>query len=290
MDASLIARLWRFPRKSREDRRRSILTRFYRWMPYAPVPIKLQFNSWWLAQYEYSTDMILNSGYENAETAFVQRILRREMTVLDIGANRGYYTMLASKKVGKGGRVMAFEPSPRDRRFLKANLLMNRCKNVIVEPIALGSESGEADLHIVQGYSTGCHCLRRPDTMHRVERVRVKVRTLDGYMEANGIQQADFVKMDIEGGELEVLKGATKLLTRQPRPVILCELFEKRTRPWGYPASDIVQHLEKLGFRWFDLFEDGRLGSMPDKGFAEDGNYVAVPEEQLCSLQEIGLV
>jgi FkbM family methyltransferase len=258
-------------------------------MPRAIVPIKLPFNAWWLAQYEYSTALILNSGYENAETAFVRRILHEGMTVLDIGANRGYYTLLASRKVGRSGRVIAFEPSPRDRRFLKTNLLMSRCKNVTVEPVALGSEPEEAELYVVQGFSTGCNCLRRPDPLHKVKRLNVKVCTLDEYVHARQIPQADFVKMDVEGGELDVLRGAARLLARRPRPIILCELIDQLTQRWGYQASDVVHHLDRLGFCWFGLFDEGRLGSMPDKGFAEDGNYVAVPEEKLAGLQRGGI-
>jgi FkbM family methyltransferase len=289
MEANLIARLWRFPHKPWEEQRRSLLHRIHRWMPGVAVPIKLPFGTWWLAQHEYSTDLILNSGYEKAETAFVQRILREGMTVLDIGANRGYYTMLASRRVGNRGRVIAFEPSPRDRRFLRANLLMSRCRNVSVEPVALGSQSGETELYVVQGYSTGCNCLRAPNLPHPVRKVRVSISTLDECLESRDIRQADFVKIDVEGSELEIMKGAQKLLTRRPRPIILCELIEQLTQRWAYQASDMVHYLERLGFCWFGLIDDGGLGSMPDKGFAEDGNYVAVPEEKLASLQREGI-
>jgi FkbM family methyltransferase len=76
------------------------------------------------------------------------------MTVLDVGAHNGFYTLLASKKVGPSGRVIAFEPSPRERQRLLSNLWINRCSNVIVEPVALAEEDSVATLFVVSGAET----------------------------------------------------------------------------------------------------------------------------------------
>ena len=62
----------------------------------------------------------------------------------------------------------------------------------------------------------------------------------------------DFIKLDVEGAELDVLKGADLLLNRRPRPVILAEVQDVRTQPWGYRARDI-QHLSHKGYKWFRL-------------------------------------
>jgi len=286
MGANLIARLWHFPRKPWIEQRCSILYRIYRWIPGAVVPIRLPFGALWLAQYDYTTQNVLYTGYyEELETKFVGKILGPGMTMLDIGANRGYYTLLASRRVGPCGRVVAFEPSPRERRFLKCNLVLNRCKNVAVEPMALGSRSGEANLYVVARYGSGCNSLRPPDTELPVATAHVSVSSLDDYLRLRRIDRVDFVKMDIEGGELDVLKGATTLTTRGPRPVFLCELLDKRTRPWGYRAQETLTHLEKLGFRWFSLSSEGRLGAMPGRLAEMDGNFVAVPEERAGDLR-----
>ncbi len=150
-ETSLFERLWNFPRKPAVERRRSVVYRIFRLAPGTIVPIRLPFGPWWLAQREYSTHLILNSGYEETETPFVQRFLRKGMVFVDVGANRGYYTLLASKKIGLGGRVIAFEPSPRERRFLKWNLRLNGLKNVKVEAFALGSKPGQSNLFQVDG-------------------------------------------------------------------------------------------------------------------------------------------
>jgi len=290
MEASIVRRLWRFPRKPWADQRRSILFQTWRVFPGAIVPVRLPFGAWWLAQHEYSTDMILNSGYEKTETDFVQKMLQDGMTVLDVGANRGYYAMLASRRVGPHGRVIGFEPSPRERKFLKANLLLSRCRNVTVEPIALGSKPGQADLYVVDGYSTGCNCLRPRDSEFAGKNVHVAVRTLDEYTRAEGIRGVDLLKIDIEGGELEVIKGAGTLLRQRPRPIILCEMIDQLTHLWGYEAREIVHRLQELAFRWFDLLPAGQLAPLADGKTTFDGNYVAVPEEKLASVSDAGWI
>jgi len=92
------------------------------------------------------SDAIFTDSFEKAEIHFVENFLKEGMTVLDIGAHHGFYTILASKKVGPSGRVIAFEPSPRERRRLLLHLKLNQCSNVKVEPSYVHSLSEEAKI------------------------------------------------------------------------------------------------------------------------------------------------
>ena len=103
---------------------------------------------------------------------------------------------------------------------------------------------------------------------------------LDNYIRKNDLSRVDFVKMDVEGAELAVLKGATEFLARRPRPVVFCEVQDMRTRPWGYPAREIVEFLRQRGFRWFVPSADGGLRPLPLDQTEFDGNFVAIPEER----------
>lgn len=93
------------------------------------------------------------------------------------------------------------------------------------------------------------------------------------------MKSVDFMKLDVEGGELSVLQGAQRLLESAPRPVILTEVQDIRTQPWGYRAREIISFLSDKGYRWFSISADGSLA--PLEVFAEtfDGNFVACPEE-----------
>jgi FkbM family methyltransferase len=193
------------------------------------------------------------------ETGFVSRLLRRDMTVVDIGAHHGLYTLLASKRVGWDGHVIAIEPSPRECARLEKHLRLNRCSNVELVPCAAGEDPGETDLFLVDGFNDWCKCLRPPAIAEPTRTVRVRVRRVDEILSELRISRVDFVKLDVEGAELSVLYGAMRLLKRAPRPAILAEVQDIRTAAWGYPAREIIQFLVRMDFRWFAIAAKGAL-------------------------------
>jgi FkbM family methyltransferase len=197
------------------------------------------------------------------------------MTVLDIGAHQGLYTLLASRCVRPSGHVFSFEPSPRERRALRLNLAMNFCSNVSVQPLALGSQETTADLYVVDEYNTGYNSLRPPNVPQPTSAVPVRVRTLDNWLSEKGIDRVDFIKLDVEGAELSVLKGARESLART-HPVLLVEVAQIRTSAWGYDAQEIGRFLEDMGYECFEILDEGKLtpASQADQ---REMNIVAFP-------------
>jgi len=222
---------------------------------------------------------LLEESFENAEHHFVEGFLRPGMTVLDVGANQGYYTLLASRKVGAQGKVFAFEPSPREVRRLKLHLWLNHCKNVELSTSALGAVTGTGKLHVVLRTESGCNSLRPPDVSQPIGVLAVPVERLNDVLKARGVTQVDFIKLDVEGGELSVLQGAQRLLESAPRPVILAEVQDIRTQPWGYRASEIIRFLSARGYKWFSLTTEGAAAPLDVQAETFDGNFVACPEE-----------
>jgi FkbM family methyltransferase len=275
----LFDRLGRFLRKPAAEQRRSMLLRWLQHGPGIPVPMRVPEIGWWLARNDFCGRAMLDDSFEKSERRFVESVLRKGMTVLDIGAHHGLYTLLASRKVGPQGCVVAFEPSTRERNTLRRHLRLNRCKNVRVEDVALGREAGSGELYVVEGIQTGCNCLRPPNIAEPTTKIAVEICTLDQRLERLGIQQVDFVKIDAEGAELEVFIGARRLFERQPRPVILVEVHDTRTIAWGYRSREIVAFLRKRGYRCFVLSEHAALEPMPDDIGEFNENVVAFPEE-----------
>lgn len=245
-----------------------------------PQHVRLPFGSRWMARNDACGRMILRGQFENIERRFVERFLKPGMVVLDIGAHHGYYSLLASHKVGPLGRVIAFEPSLRERRRLVQHLQMNGCANVQVEETALGETEGSAPLYVVRNTETGCNSLRPPAVRQSTYATEVRVARLDDFVIKNNLPRVDFVKMDVEGAELTVLKGAAEFLKQKPRPVILCEVQDIRTRAWGYPAREIVDFLRQRGFQWYVPSADEAIRPLPLDQAEFDGNFVAVPEEK----------
>lgn len=279
--ASPLSRAWRFLRKPWSEKKKAFYIRWARAFPNTPAPLRLSFGAWWLVRNDNTGLPISEGNFENAELAFVSRFLQPGMTVLDIGAHHGLYALLASKRVGPGGRVFAFEPSPRERKTLLRHLMINRCKNVTVEGLAIGSEEKDTSLFVVQGSNTGCNSLRRPapDVAGALLPTPVHVVRLDDWLEDCGVDRIDFIKLDVEGGEIEVFKGAERLLLRRPRPVVLLEVQDIRTQQWGYEAKEIITSLHQKEYQWFCVLEDGSLEPLDTTATNFEGNYVAVPQE-----------
>ena len=265
----------------------SLALRARRVFPNMPIPLRLSFGAVWLAEKGALDQELMYSGFEETEMQFVQRVLRPGMTVLDIGAHHGLYTLLASKCVGRNGRLIAFEPSPRECKRLAKHVRVNRCRNVEIESCALGKDSGEADLFVVNGFRDWGNSLRPPAVPDATQRVRVPLRRLDDVLAERGVGKVDFIKLDAEGSELAVLQGARRLLQAAPRPAILVEVEDERTRPWGYPARDILQLLARWNYRWFALSEIGTLYPASTDEESYDANMVALPDERVAEFQRL---
>jgi len=247
---------------------------WHRVLPDLPLPLRVAPGLWWIARQDAVSDDLFAGTFEQDARAVFAGLLGPGMTVVDIGAHAGLYTLIASKLVGAQGRVFAFEPSPRERLRLQAHVRLNRCRNVTIEPVALGDRDGEATLFVVQNSETGCNSLR-PGDVGDTRPVTVGLRRLDDYLTRGTITRVDVMKMDVEGAELSVLRGAEHLF-RTTRPTLLCEIEEARIAPWGYCGRDIVDLVASWGYDW-SAVASGGLCTMDLGRTMFSGNFVARP-------------
>jgi FkbM family methyltransferase len=281
-------RFRKFAASPRHEQFAIFVQRFHRIFPQIPIPFRLPFGAWFMLGNGVLDSALLWGCFENAELRFVEKFLAPGMCVLDVGAHHGLYTLLASKRVGNDGKVIAFEPSPRERRLLARNLHLNSSSNTLIEPFALGNKPSKAKLYLVQGGEDGCNSLRPPAVSASTQTEIVDVDSLDRYLEKAGIDKVDFVKLDVEGAEREVLLGAQGLLaaSSRARPVILAEVQDLRTEPWGYPAQEILQILDHAGYDWFRILDDGGLAPIEIKNQRYDANLLAIPRDQLADVSD----
>jgi len=282
---TLRERIRRFLAKPLREKYASVARRLRSRAMAIPLPIRLPFGAWWIARNDDIGRPLREGQFETAEAAFVGKYLQPGMTVLDIGAHHGLYTLLASLRVANGGRVFSFEPSARERKALLQHVRFNRCKNVSVQDVALGNENQEAKLYVVEGSQTGCNSLRPPVVASSTSPARINVVRLDDWLIGQSIDRVDFIKLDVEGGERAALQGAERLIERF-RPVLFAEVQDIRTRPWGYPAKEIIEQMIQKKYKWFGMAPDGLLSALDVSASEFDGNYVACPEERLTELQK----
>lgn len=188
---------------------------------------------------------------EGITTWFVGRWLGETDVFYDVGANVGYFTMLAASRLAAEGLVVAFEPNPIAREQLRCNLRANQLTNVIVKSEALGSRSSSGVLTQPDDH-TDHSTLGELDRVECQQQFTVEVRALDDMVQEVGAAPT-VIKMDVEGWEYEVIRGASQLLSSSSPPLIIAEMNEAIT---GRIAKDVnawVQVLEGYGYRFLDL-------------------------------------
>lgn len=202
-------------------------------------------------------------SYERELVHLFKRVLTPGMTVLDLGANIGYFSVLAAGLVGNTGQVYAFEPDARCFARLKKNL--SAFSWAQAHSIAVGDQPGTARFYYRQkGDETGWgSLLLGKDNASSLETL-VPVMSLDAWTCEQAIGRVDFIKMDVEGGEYRVLKGAEVLLS-QHRPIIVAELNEVCLRRDHREPTDVLSILRAAGYDTFS-FNDGVLGIPQDRG------------------------
>lgn len=211
-----------------------------------PVILPLGDGLLWVAQAGTFDFEILTWEVEEREA--VARIVHPGEVAIDVGAHCGLYTILLSRLVGPQGRVLAFEPSPRELPRLERHLRINDCANAKLEPIAVGNSSGTVTLYLSGGRrTTGTNSLR--PASGRTWNVNVPLQRIDDYVALHPeYARPDFIKMDIEGAELEALRGARDTIERS-HPTILIEMAEAQCVPWGYRCVEKYDLLAEWGYR-----------------------------------------
>lgn len=265
--------------------------------PPAPVePLRDPLDTWviavmdggrrlWVDLGDYGVSRPCMTGvYEPSETAFVAATLKPGDVFLDIGANIGWFTILAASIVGPTGRVLAFEPRPNSCARLAMSVAENGYTNVEVAAVAVGDMPGRLTVAaLISARNPGgtwSLATTALDTGLREghERFEVDVVRIDDL----ALDRCDLIKIDIEGAEKPALTGAAETI-RRLRPLILTEINpECLLQVSEIGAEEYVAFVERLGYRAWTLGEAG-VGEPLPEGFAAaiDGccNVVFVPVE-----------
>jgi FkbM family methyltransferase len=165
--------------------------------------------AWWIVG--SATHGCWLGSYEREKQEAFSAALAQGAIVYDVGANVGFYTLLASRAVGSRGRVFAFEPLPRNLGYLRRHLTLNGISNATVVASAVADRVGTTGFTEGQNPSTG--------RVTATAVLQVPAVSLDAFVYEQGQPAPAVVKMDIEGGEAAALRGAARLL-REARPVL----------------------------------------------------------------------
>jgi hypothetical protein len=198
------------------------------------------------------TGILVNGFHEPHTTRVVQQLLITAMTFFDVGAHVGQYTLLAAGLVGREGHVHSFEPDARSFRLLDHNVSINRLDNVKLNNCAVTSDRG-----------TGPSASRR---------------SLDDYVTERAIEHVDLIKIDIDGGELDVLHGSRQVLSRL-RPTLIVEFAEDMQAAYGHSCAELADFLHGLQYELYCIDTDRVIPYAPWGPERAYFNVLAIPSE-----------
>jgi FkbM family methyltransferase len=210
-------------------------------------------------------ESFLNDGYyERAEQSFCAGYVKPGMTVFDVGASHGYYTLLFAKLAGPE-HVHAFEPEAGNFARLRMNLELNQFQGVHASRLAVVDEPREVELNVFPPELYGWHTLGKPmmevdgKPVAPVDRQRVEGVTLDDYCREQGVERIDVLKLDVEGAELEALRGAERLLREGRIDCLLFEVSQAMVEGMSHDPAEIFDLVRGAGLAVHELSEDGAL-------------------------------
>ena len=238
---------------------------------------------WWNPGDPYSLlGMPLRGNFEPESTFLINKLIKKGSTIFDIGGNFGWYSCHFSQLVGETGKVHIFEPTD-IIDDLKNNLILNefidRCK---LNKTALGNKNGTGTLFIPKKLGTAFASLRDHKNQYGDEAINVSVNIekLDDYVIANKIQKIDFIKIDVEGAEYPILKGAEVSLRRY-KPMVLLEIQENHTQCFDYTPDELICYIKDLGYNVYEIDqkEPGCLKKINLFNEAKNYNFLALKND-----------
>jgi len=214
-----------------------------------------------------SKELSLFKSHEPINTKIISTFLEKGMTCIDIGGNIGYYVLLENQLIGKKGKVIAIEPLLQNFNYLTKNILLNNVNNVQIYNFACGDKNGKADFFINKK-SNGCQVIRentKPPNPSKGTISQVSVRILDDVITELNLDNVDFIRMDVEGYELNILTGLKKTLNKH-KPIISLELHLRQlgldgTKDFFQLMKDFEYEIESFIPRDLDI---PFIGTMSD--------------------------
>lgn len=212
-------------------------------------------------------NIYMHKLYEINVSNFILKNLQEKDIFFDIGSNVGYFSVLTSPLVGVNGRIYAFEPEFKNFNFLVSNIKRNNFLNVVCVNSAVGNSDGKITLNL-NPLNKGGHSVNKFDkyktgkkqfSVNDIKNIfpkeelfqEVSIVSIDDFVRKEGIEKIDIIKIDIEGYELEALKGMKEFLKNQSIKYVICEVNNKKTRRM------VFDFMKSFGYKTYSLDTEG---------------------------------
>lgn len=221
----------------------------------------IQQQLFWYGYYEKPTGLILN------------KLLKPDSVFVDIGANTGYFSLLAACQATRG-RVIAFEPVSFLYNALQANVALNKFDNIEMVKLALGEKEENRIIYLSGPDNEGMSSLSQPENYSGKSEM-VKVSTLDKWTAYKEIKKIDVIKIDVEGSELSALKGMKETISRF-HPYIIIELNPHTLNYFSLTPADVLSFVSEISYEPFILSEKQPLEKLENKNISDTADLLLV--------------
>ncbi|MGE4063596.1 MAG: FkbM family methyltransferase [Rhodospirillaceae bacterium] len=212
--------------------------------------------------------------YEPDVSLMMCQIVDAGDVVIDVGANAGFFTALLGVLAGPEGRVVSFEPGANNLPRLKNNIALNNLENVMLIEQPASNMPGEV-IFFINSDDSGGNALWDVATFPgnvksaaAPQKVTMRATTLDAEIERLGLAIPKLIKIDVEGAEVQVLLGASKMLTGCKVPFVICEYHPFGLDQMGTSAQTLRSFMESLGYSTFAMYYDGAMPKLIPPGTA----------------------
>jgi len=228
---------------------------------------------------------LIDKGFENDEITFLCKYLKQGDIFLDIGSNIGLFSLYAAEIVTEKGKIHAFEPTPDTYSRLKENIELNGFQNIITtNNIGLSSSKGALKLNVSSDGHDAWNTFAQQSEMKFENNIEIPVERLDDYLLEKKLSpdKIAFVKMDVEGWEMEVVKGANNLLIDKNAPVFMVEFTESNLFAAGSNCYELYDIFTSYGYKWYTYNVENNL-------LLEDPKRIHYPYNNLIAIKNIDL-
>lgn len=220
----------------------------------------------------------LRGEFEEQETKTITDIIvnGNSKVIFDIGANFGWFAVQMASNSADEVVIHSFEPVPAAAKELADNIELNNLrKKIIVNHTCLGESIGEAEFFIPKHLGSAFASLKPHKRHEDCSVIRVPIDTIDAYCSRQNIKEIDLIKIDVEGAELLVFKGAKNILAAENKPIILMETAKSLTRAFGYEPSEVFAYLAEYGYVFYE-FSQNKLTPLKDPKFLSGYNFLCL--------------
>lgn len=222
-------------------------------------------------------DGLVQRRYDKSDLRVIPLLVREGDVVFDIGAHCGEYCVFLSRLCGPRGRVFAFEPVPDTYWMLRETLALNRCQNVLPAQVAMCDKVGNARMHIFEPQFSGWNSLGMPRMVtpegkraSPSQSVEVPTETLDHFCSAENIERIHFMKVDVEGFEKLVFRGAECMLRHRRVDYICFEISQAPLRGAGLASREVFDVLKEYGYPAYSFDESSGTFAGPIEDTSEE--------------------